>query len=367
MKSFAKISVVLLLFVFSFGIAHAALQTEHRPIVQDLINLLEKKPELKEALKASILKSDRLNVPDLEAYYSFLDEMVVMIPVDRNWLSKALEFYYLIDNSPNGELQKSKSFQKWTHKFINEWGNFLDTFESAEGLADFYTNPIYSIDDYFKGPSGWLTFNQFFARQFRPGKRPVDGLCDDSVIVSPADSLFHGAWKINEDSEITVKGLKWKIRDLLKGSRYKDRFKGGTFIHSYLSAHDYHRFHVPVAGVVKEARNIHGRVVMDVYKNPDGSLDMRDGTGYQFFQARGLIVLDSPIGLVAVLPIGMGQVSSVNIATKVGTSLSKGEEFGYFAFGGSDIIVLFEADINVNITAKVGTHYKMGKTIGTTN
>jgi len=63
---------------------------------------------------------------------------------------------------------------------------------------------------------------------------------------------------------------------------------------------------------------------------------MIDGTGYQFTQARGLIVIDSPVGLVAVLPIGMGQVSSVNLTAQVGAHLAKGEEFGYFAFGGSD-------------------------------
>jgi len=67
---------------------------------------------------------------------------------------------------------------------------------------------------------------------------------------------------------------------------------------------------------------------------------------------------------VAVLPIGMAQVSSVNLSTEVGAILAKGEEFGYFTFGGSDIIVMFEAD-KVKITAQVGTHYNQGKKIAT--
>jgi len=68
---------------------------------------------------------------------------------------------------------------------------------------------------------------------------------------------------------------------------------------------------------------------------------------------------------VAVLPIGMGQVSSVNLTAQVGATLAKGEEFGYFTFGGSDIVVMFEKD-RVKITAQVGTHYNQGKAVATT-
>ncbi len=338
---------------------------KHQPIVEKLIRILEVKPELKEALEESIVKAGQLDAPTLTAYYQFLDEMVTMIPTDRNLLPKCLEFYYLIDQSPQGKLQEEDLFQQWTLEFIKDWGNFLDTTESAEGLETLYTDPIYQIDDYMKAPSGWLTFNQFFARHVRPGKRPIDGLCDDSVIVSAADSVFHGQWKIDEDSQITVKGVEWSVHKLLDGSPFQDRFKGGIYMHSYLSAHDYHRFHIPVRGVVREVRNIPGKVILDVIKKEDGSLDMTDGNTYQFTQARGLIIIESPLGLVAVLPIGMGQVSSVNLTAQVGATLAKGEEFGYFAFGGSDIIIMFEAD-KVKVTAQIGTHYNQGKAIATT-
>jgi phosphatidylserine decarboxylase precursor len=208
-----------------------------------------------------------------------------------------------------------------------------------------------------------LTFNQFFARQVRPGKRPVDGLCDDRVIVSPADSVYQGHWAIEDDSKITAKGLTWSLLELLDGSPYQAKFRGGVFTHSFLNVNDYHWFHVPVGGVVKEVRKIPGNVTMDVIKKPDGSLDIVDGTGYQFTQDRGLIVLDSPLGLVAVLPIGMAQVSSVNLTAEVGAVLSKGEQFGFFSFGGSDIVTLFEVG-KVRLDAKVGTHYNQGRQIG---
>ena len=96
-------------------------------------------------------------------------------------------------------------------------------------------------------------------------------------------------------------------------------------------------------------------------KNIYDSLDI---AGYQFAQTRGLIVLQTAIGLVAVLPIGMSQVSSVVITAEVGVTLRKGEEISYFQFGGSDIILLFEASSNVSLSAQRTLHYKMGTKIG---
>jgi hypothetical protein len=105
------------------------------------------------------------------------------------------------------------------------------------------------------------------------------------------------------------------------------------------------------------------KAVMDVIRNQDGSLSIVDGIGYQFTQDRGLIIIETAIGMVAVLPIGMAQVSSVNLTPDLGASLRKGEEFGYFAFGGSDIITLFESN-KVELTATVGRHYLQGQKLG---
>ena len=72
---------------------------------------------------------------------------------------------------------------------------------------------------------------------------------------------------------------------------------------------------------------------------------------------------ESTIGLVAVLPIAMSQVSPVILAAEKGVTLRKGEELWYCQFGGSDTIVLFEARSNVGFTAQPGVHYKMGTKI----
>jgi phosphatidylserine decarboxylase len=67
--------------------------------------------------------------------------------------------------------------------------------------------------------------------------------------------------------------------------------------------------------------------------------------------------------LVAILPIGMAQVSSVNLTVETGATLRKGEEFGYFLFGGSDIVMLFQ-NPRLKFGAQVGTHYLQGQKIG---
>ena len=360
--SLQKQFVLATVAILTLSLATLAPAANYQPIVHELIQILEGKPELKEALKESIRKANRLEAPTLNAYYSFLDNMVTLIPTDRNVNAKMLEFYYLINLSPDDILLRDDLFQQWTHKFADDWGSFLNTPESARYLEQFYVNPIFNIHDYDKGTSGWLTFNQFFYRHVKPGKRPIAAPCDDTVIVSPADSVIQGQWEINENSEITAKGLQWSLHELLDGSPYQDRFKGGTYTHMFLNVNDYHRYHVPVRGEVLESRNIHGKVVSDVLLKSDYTLDDIIDPTFQFKQERGLVVLDSPVGLVAILPIGMAQVSSVNLTAEVGTKLFKGQEFGYFAFGGSDIVLLFEKG-RVKITAKAGTHYKQGEAI----
>jgi len=90
-----------------------------------------------------------------------------------------------------------------------------------------------------------------------------------------------------------------------------------------------------------------------------------DGTGFQWRQERGVLVLSTEhIGLVAIVPVGMGHVGDVVLTPDVGAKLFKGEEFGYFQFGGSDVIMVFQKD-QVEITAEVGRHYLQGEKIET--
>lgn len=346
-------------------------------VVKDLKDKIEKnhwEEKFKEAIdNAQKYKIERIkDIIDIDKLLKWLDGFVEWIPYDkdgeRDLYNNICEFYFFFDQEPVKSLQgDGKELSIWMIEFAKSWGAFLNTPESAKHIDSFEKMPEFKCYEYEKPPGGWNNFNQFFARRLKPGMRPIASLCDDSVIVSPADSTFVGWWQIHDDSKIIVKNLEWSILKLLEGSPFKDRFRGGIFAHSFLNVFDYHRYHVPVGGRIREARKIQGQVYLDVVAkkvNDHYEIEAVDGTGYQFSQARGLIVIESSIGLVAVLPIGMAQVSSCGISVEKGKKLHKGEEFGNFLFGASDIIMLFEAACNVELTARPNHHYNMGNCIG---
>lgn len=368
-------------------------KTTFHPIIDELTQLIQSN-HWENDFETAIKKAHSKNLPllddvkDLNSFMVWINKSLYWIP-SENSSGKSVNdhltaFYYVLDQEPIFKLQNKvvphdkaallTPFSKWLVSYANAIGDFLDTPESLTEVSEktFYDTPSYNMREYTKPHGGWRTFNQFFARHFKPGYRPIAAVSDQSIIVMPADSTFGGQWEIRKDSHVTVKNLNWKVSELLEGSTYKDRFENGLFMHSYLSPLDYHRQHAPVGGKVLEARVIQGQVYLEVEAVADDNqenvhqlnlkrhYDSLDTAGYQFAQSRGLIILETPIGLVAVLPIGMCQVSSVVITAEVGMTIRKGEELSYFQFGGSDIIVLFEAASNVCFSARETIHYKMG-------
>jgi len=333
-------------------------------------------------------------IRSLEDYLAFVDDLVGWAPREagdsRLVHDKLVEFYFVLDQvplkalqapiAPGASEQPLTPLSQWIVDFAKAWGQYLDEPASAVHVETFRTNPAFQWDDYMPPPSGYRTFNQFFARHVKPGRRPVADADDDTVVVSPADACFMGQWAIDATSNICVqspqinaKGMRWSIHELLKDSRYASRFAGGEFMHCALRTFDYHRWHSPVAGTVLEARIIPGQAWLDVdvadVEGPPGEQARRtllaiEGTGYQFVQTRGLVVLQSPIGLVACLPIGMAQVSSVVITAESGVKLRKGEEMGYFQFGGSDFVMVFEQGSRIRFLCQPEAHYRQGEQIG---
>lgn len=374
-----------------------SVKKKYHPVVEELIKLIDTnnwKDHFEKAIKKAASKNVPLldNVKNLEQYLHWINEFLYWVPNEnssgQNVNDHLSASYFIADQEPVFSLQNKviphdkalplTPFSQWLVNYANALGEFLDTPESLTKQSEqtFYDSPYYNMNEYSKPHGGWRTFNQFFARHFKPGYRPIAAVSDQTIIVMPADSTFGGQWEIRKDSNVTVKNLNWKVSELLEGSPYKDRFENGIFMHSYLGPTDYHRQHAPVGGKVLEARVIQGQVYLEVeatvIDNTDGkhtlklkrNFDSLDTPGYQFAQSRGLIILDTAIGLVAVLPIGMCQVSSVVMTAEVGVTVRKGEELSYFQFGGSDIILLFESSSNVSLSAERTLHYKMGTKIG---
>lgn len=278
-------------------------------------------------------------------------------------------FYFLVDQQADGRAPHSSSaFREWMTEFARQWGSFLDTPESfsPEVLRSFIDDaPEYRVEESLidgvpNAPSGWLTANQFIARELNGGLRPIAEPASNLVITSPADCHFQHSYDIDADSGIPATAVKnekfGNIQQLIEGSEYSDSFAGGTFAHYMLPVHAYHRYHLPVGGLVKESFRVNGQVFMQVGIK-EHQLQASDSatSGYEFSQTRGVVTIDTSqsagedIGIVAVVPVGMAHVSSVVLTATAGRQMAKGDEFGYFQFGGSDIIILFQEGVGARI------------------
>ncbi len=367
---------------------------QFHPIVQELIQMIAEHG-WQEKFEQALRKAQSYNVvgfedvKTLDDYFKWVDAQLKWVPVENLYgkevFKHVCKFYFILDQSPVKELQNPiephdkmqplTPLSAWMRKFIHALGEWMDDPRTItpESEASFFKCPPYNMDEYVRPRGGWKSFNQMFARRTKPGYRPIAAIGDSRVITAPADATFDGQWEVNSNSGVTIKGLHWRIPELLEGSPYAHEFEGGQWTHSFLNTTDYHRQHAPVGGKIVEARVIQGTVYLQVTAepvpgDPDGKTELvgkrvfgaPDDPGYEFMQTRGLFVIDSPIGLVAVLPMGMAQVSSIMLTAEEGRTLYKGEEISYFQFGGSDIVMVFQVRSNVSFTAQPGVHYKVG-------
>ena len=179
-------------------------------------------------------------------------------------------------------------------------------------------------------------FNEFFYRALKPGARPCSVPDDARVATSPADCrtvLFN---RMDEAQAIWVKGREFTVQRLL-GSAYPDdakRFVGGALGIFRLAPQDYHRFHVPVDGVLGEPRAIEGEYYT---VNP---MAIRSALDVYGENVRVVVPIDSVAhGRVMVVCIGAMMVGSTVITRKAGERVARAEELGYFKFGASSPIL----------------------------
>lgn len=247
-------------------------------------------------------------------------------------------------------------------KVLRVWTQFLDSADSRYVLNDSPTGwlsprarKILSLDDFVTRPRqkyyGFKSWNDFFIRQFKPGKRPVASPDDDSIIVSACESAPYAIQNgVKEQDTFWAKGQPYSLRQMLNG-QYVERFVGGTVYQAFLSADKYHRWHAPVSGTIRKLEQIAGTYYSEAASVGFDPAGPNDSQGYIAHTAtRSLIFIeaDNPaIGLMCVIPIGMAEVSSnvlVNLdgtPLKEGQHVNKGDQIGYFQFGGSTHCLVF--------------------------
>ncbi|QBA63956.1 phosphatidylserine decarboxylase [Muriicola soli] len=417
MKVYKNLIVALVISFLAFSCSAPKEKVEYGKATKELITLLDNDPALKSMLESSLKKAKEINpnrntnpAQNLAEYYEFVTWTETTMPwaivkkeeypeIFDNIFQGLCAFYFLIDQPlselegkglVNNSLQYYEPFAKWLVTFSKSWGAYLDTEDSwnEEYYQMALNDPNFGLqNDWYEDPSNWKTFNQFFARYLKtPNMRPIASPDLDSVVVSFADSEPQGVWAIDSTSNLTekegvpVKSATLKSISKLIGndSQYKDAFANGTFTHSFLNVNDYHRYHFPLSGTIKESRIIQGI-------NPTGgqlwwdqennryAFNPTAKTGWQSVETRGCVILETnEYGLVALMPIGMGAVGSVNFEENItpGTIVKKGDMLGHFAFGGSDFIMIFQDGVTFTLDAPMQedgqsyNHILMGERLG---
>src|SRR5579884_4275461 len=213
--------------------------------------------------------------------------------------------------------------------------------QRAVGIEQFE----YDAEDEHWGFSSW---NDFFTRRFKDGARPVDSPGDDKVIVSACESLPYGiSTDVQRQDRFWIKSQPYSLKDMLANDDSVEQFVGGTVYQAFLSATNYHRWHSPVAGTIVRAFVQPGTYYSEADSEGKAAVEPMNSQSYLAHVAARAIILieadDPVIGLMAFVPVGMSEVSSCLIDPKVtpGYHIAKGEELGYFQFGGSTHCLVF--------------------------
>ncbi|KAI0471218.1 phosphatidylserine decarboxylase-domain-containing protein [Xylaria cf. heliscus] len=211
-------------------------------------------------------------------------------------------------------------------------------------------------------------FNEFFYRALKPGARPCSAPDNPHIIVSPADCRSVVFNSVSSATKIWIKGREFSIKRLL-GDAYPDdapRYENGSLGIFRLAPQDYHRFHIPVDGILRKPKLIKGEYYT---VNP---MAIRSALDVYGENVRVICPIDSEQhGRVMVICVGAMMVGSTVITRQEGEHVQRAEELGYFKFGGSTIVVLFEPgkmvydeDLVDNSNGALETLIRAGMSVG---
>lgn len=236
-------------------------------------------------------------------YGTWVGRLLLRLLLTRRWVSRLF-----------GWFQASRLSRSRIRPFVREQG--IDTSEFARPLEAF------------------RSFNDFFIRRLKENARPVAG--GTEVLVSPADCRM-SVFPISEGSVFPVKGCAWTLEELCGGAIDCRPFQGGLCLVFRLAPPDYHRFGYPVDGMQQPVIQLGGRLHS---VNP---LALAHGFPVYRHNRRDLCLINSrAFGPVAMIEVGALLVGSIVQHKSEGGPCRRGEEKGYFAFGGSTIIMLLE-------------------------
>ncbi|MCM8711359.1 phosphatidylserine decarboxylase [Clostridium sp. SYSU_GA19001] len=248
--------------------------------------------------------------------------------------------------------------------FSKLYGWYLDRGISKFKINKFINEFNLDMNIYEKNSEDFTSFNDFFYRKLKPHGRPVD--MNINSVVSPGDGRLLAYENIDLNKLVQVKGFTYSLRELIKDDKETLKYEGGTCLILRLCPTDYHRFHFIDSGSCGETKKIKGTYYS---VNPIALLKIKN----LFCQnKREWSTFHSDnFGDVLYVEVGATCVGSIIQTYTPNKRVTKGDEKGYFKFGGSTVIMFFEPDkirIDEDIVnqTKSGfeTYVLMGEKIG---
>lgn len=237
-------------------------------------------------------------------------------------------------------------------------GIYMNSRLSKYRIKRFIKKSDIDMSDYPK--ENYKSFNDFFTRKIKPNKRKFNK--DNSVLVSPCDSKL-SIYKIDNNLKLTIKNSIYTVEELLQDKAMAKEYKNGTCLVFRLSVDDYHRYHYLDSGKTLLNRKING-----VFHTVNPLAFKR----YKVFSenSREYTVMDTDnFGKIIQIEVGALMVGKIKNSNK--KKFTRGEEKGYFCFGGSTIVILFKKDtilvddkIINNTNQSIETKVKLGCAIG---
>lgn len=212
-------------------------------------------------------------------------------------------------------------------------GAFLGSRLSSWLVGPFIRKNHIDMSDYEK--KAYRSYNDFFTRRIKPGRRPIDP--DGDALISPCDGKVT-ICPIDGDSRLTIKGISYTTASLLKNPSLAGRFAGGTAVIIRLTVDNYHHycyaasgiksFNVKVGGIYHTV-NPTAAALMPIYRE----------------NAREYCLIRTPhFGTLLQMEVGAMMVGKITNRHVGRMLVEKGDEKGYFEFGGSTVILLLQKD-----------------------
>lgn len=242
------------------------------------------------------------------------------------------------------------------------YGSWMDSAASRRQIVPFVEEYGIDMSEARRGVEEFSSFNDFFYRKLRPEVRPIG-----TGFVSPADGKLLAFERVGEVEQFYVKGEAFSLEQYLRDAQLAREYQDASMLIVRLAPNDYHRYHFPCAGVAAAPRRVPG------YFYSVSPHAVRQNFARVFCEnKREFTWLDSPdYGRVLISPVGATMVGKIISTYAPDSPVAKGDEMGYFAFGGSSLLLLIprdrirlDADLLENTRNGYETAVQMGERVG---